>query len=377
MIQSKTQFQSDLFDEHFEECGFLMEQIQFIRSEPWDTYADGLELEVRFHRHMNALLKGGSLARDRCLLGLESESWGEVATAIIVAETAPDFRDRLEQLTPDEHVLTGLFHGWLHRPPCEGWSQRWQFLERENPSLLPALAKAGAWLRLPEIAQLVRHLPPQGLFGIQALSRYKSMGSAPSDWTAETLACALRSGNADLEVVRAHHAQEPSLLLACAGTDRDVTAYVDLLNHPEMVELGVWGLALLGIPSTFEALTPHLIANGDCVAEAMKFLTGIDSPDDSKTWEGVWRAHLDHNVTHWSDMARVRHGQAWSASDLANDLFCVTRPNALQYWLLLEYVLRTGNDVPLEWEFWSHQRDSLNWTPSEQAIQVPFPFRGR
>lgn len=396
MMQTKTQFQLDLFDEHIEECSFLMEQIAFIRDEPEDFYEDAIEEEWRFHRHFNALMGGGDLADQRCLEILAGADWGALATAVMVLEQRAQTTLLLDGLANldgnDSDVAHGLFMAWLLTPPAEGFQNRWNHLADVNPGLLAPLSRAGAWLREPAMTSEIHATAPspdESALLTRARGRLRGRADDPATLApAFALEVALMQGHPRaIDLAREAFEQEPSPWLAFAGNASDASRFAELIADPTQSELGFLGTAMLGLPHQIPLLLDLLETHGHAAHRALQFMTGLtvgSSDDDQDPGEltVAWRDAIAPHMDAWLSLPRLRRGRPWSATHLLDDLTTGTQPNWTRRWLTTEIRIRFGIDIPLEWEFWSQQwQSTLNrfaaTQPQINDRQIPFPYAGR
>lgn len=392
------QFQTGLFEEHLEECSFLLEQTLFVRDEPYGAYLDGLELEWRFQRHFQALRQGGAIARQCCLAKIGEGDWGELASALMVLESAGASESILSALESldgnDQEVLLGLFSGWLQMAPAEGWASRWQALQQTNPQLVPALAKAGAWIRDRELTHmLMQHPYETDEAPLLTEARGRVRGHQPFALSEEpsvsVLESALRLGNpAALKRIRDGFSEEPGVLLALAGNEHDAELYHQLLET-EHAEIGIWGLGLLGVPRFFPSLIEQLEKPPMARAahHALLMISGLEMADlgdeelDMGPLVKIWHDWAERQKDTWRTVARVRAGQAWNVTTLMEAIRAGTHANWAQRWLAAELTIRCGLDVPVEWEYWSHRRQQSleQWRVNDEPAHAgtPFPFAGR
>ncbi len=389
---SKHAFQLGLVQEHLEECGFLMEQVEYLRNEPWGFYADGNPFEARFLSHFDGLIAVGRLAVEPCLQGTQSSDWGEIATAIMVLESLKDseiIHKLLIELSEDEDCLKALFFAWLHQQPCEGWLARWDFLQKSRPALLAALVKAGCWRREPTVMNRLFSLQASSDehdYWIEARGRAKAHLIKPIDEERSAIhgeASLLKGDRATLNWLR----EEPShlLLLALAGNRNDVEAYMQLADNHETSIWGILGVGFMGLPQSVPWLIKRLeSAEQSAIADlALQLIAGprTDEPVSDQSLSEFWQMRLNNSKEQLDGQVRLRCGTAWGFEAIVDQLAQPVFPNLIDRWFSLEMSIRFGVDTGIEWELWSqaHNLQFNRWHASQNQPQTCglFPLAGR
>jgi HEAT repeat protein len=411
MAASLHAFRVGILEEHLEEASFLYTQCRHMRLNAGKSWRLLENFEQRLELHLDALVIGGQLALDLCIVRAVEGDFGELFAAVCLycrQNQAPLLAQVFNQLDTNDFDRTNAVADALKYELPLAWSPFVeQALNRQDDRLLPLLAVACGYRRMPCESALrlaLERLPSPPMALIDALGRIRATSAAdelkrvlstsnPLLQSAALIAL-LRIGR--IESLHAHYlvAQKeswPRITMGIAGDVSAAHALAQPLSSGQVDENSIFALGLLGVPSTLRDLHEYLEdpVLAPCAARAMNWICGADLFEDAfvaapisedelfpreiKAWRqyrevplaadgkpfglterklsvdsAVWHNWFASNISKFERQLRYRSGKPYAPIVLFENMAHPQGDGLLRKYAAEELAIRYGCDIPFE-----------------------------
>lgn len=311
MATSLHAFRVGILEEHLEEASFLYSQCRHMRLNAGKSWRLLEDFEQRLEHHLDALVIGGELALDLCILRAVEGDFGELFTAVCLycrQNQAPLLAQVFSQLDTNDPDRTNAVADALKYELPQHWSPFVeQALNRQDDRLLPVLAVACGYRRMPcelALSAALERLPSPPVALLDALGRIRAASAVDGLKSVVSLATTrpllqsaalialLRIGKIEslhAQYLVAQKESWPRIAMGIAGDASAAHALAQPLSSGQVDESSIFALGLLGVPSTLRFLHEYLEDPelAPCAARAMNWICGADLFEDAYVAEPI------------------------------------------------------------------------------------------
>ncbi|QRK11093.1 HEAT repeat domain-containing protein [Archangium violaceum] len=393
---SASEFLQGLQEEHSSELAFILAQRQRYLHDAEVEWPDVESLEIRIHRHAEAMRVGGEAALACAREALAGEAWDELAAGVyarvFIGPEDEGIAEVLARMAKLDTVLLPYCTQALMLVQHPQLSERLAaLLDSPRESVRAAAVRvighrrdSGAGPLLPLLDDVDLEVRAAAALAVSEMGHRpalpileRKMAQAPADEMDVWALAALRLGSSRaLHACRQScHADRPlpprlPWLLGLAGEAQDFGLLRQLCGRLESMVGSLEALGMLGVPTAVPLLLDHLghekPAVKNAAAKALSLMTGagltetVQIPDewsregdeaefqqvvqpstDSSSWRAWWNAHR----ARLEGASRLRLGQPYSLSLCLEELVHSRTPFDARARAGLELVIRSGQTV--------------------------------